>query len=436
MFRESLPIAKKKFEESLGKKSWGSNETQSIMTNLVQDTLAAYGNTGIYDPEMLAEIDFLNKPQELVELVAKSKSRESRALKPDMQLLTEVTTKWMELMVEKKSPPLTPHHTQAFTVLMMSKFYEKHLIIDAAAKKKSKLKLKAFVAQLATGEGKSIVIAMLSIFMVKLHGLRVHVLENNAGLLQRDYAQNKPFFEKFGIKSGYDLADPDAKIVYCLKDGINRRFLHKIVEGKLDEELGSTVLVVDEVDDLIVNERPNAHYVKRDMERSSAMVESYKVLKEGGNTKPEGVEDEVWDFSCAVKDYCAKNTHEGKHYRVLESNGKRRVIMLDDQGNVPKVALTSPWLIYLNYSICGIEPFSETRHACVCTPYVFNKYASSPPQPLPSSRFPTASSFPQLSPSPPLLTTWQVQGHLRPHRLRRRQGRAQLPRQDVPRDQV
>ena len=40
-----------------------------------------------------------------------------------------------------------------------------------------------------------------------------------------------------------------------------------------------------------------------------------------------------------------------------------------------QVALTSPCLIYLNYAICGYEPFSETRYACVCTPYIFNKYA-------------------------------------------------------------
>ena len=47
---------------------------------------------------------------------------------------------------------------------------------------------------------------------------------------------------------------------------------------------------------------------------------------------------------------------------------------IDKDGNLPKVALTAPWLAYLNYSLCGIQPFSETRHACVCTPYVFNKY--------------------------------------------------------------
>jgi len=91
------------------------------------------------------------------------------------------------------------------------------------------------------------VIAMLALLMVKLHGLRVHVLENNAGLLQRDYAQNKPLYDKFGIKSGCDLNDMDSKIVYCLKDGINRRFLQILVEGKINEDLGHTVLIVDEV---------------------------------------------------------------------------------------------------------------------------------------------------------------------------------------------
>jgi len=40
----------------------------------------------------------------------------------------------------------------------------------------------------------------------------------------------------------------------------------------------------------------------------------------------------------------------------------------------PQVKLTSPWLTYLDYKLCGVQPFSETRFACVCTPYIFNKY--------------------------------------------------------------
>ena len=30
------------------------------------------------------------------------------------------------------------------------------------------------------------------------------MLENNAGLMARDFAKNKPFFDKFGIVSGTD----------------------------------------------------------------------------------------------------------------------------------------------------------------------------------------------------------------------------------------
>ena len=41
--------------------------------------------------------------------------------------MTEITTQWMQMMVERQYPPLTPHHTQAFTVLMMSHFYGDYL---------------------------------------------------------------------------------------------------------------------------------------------------------------------------------------------------------------------------------------------------------------------------------------------------------------------
>ena len=112
---------------------------------------------GIYDPAKLAEIDFLNKPEQLVELVSGSRSRKSRAGKMDMLLLTDITTKWMQYMVDRQFPPLTPHHTQAFTVLMMASFYRDHLTAskDKTTQKSKKglkaLKLKAFVAQFATG---------------------------------------------------------------------------------------------------------------------------------------------------------------------------------------------------------------------------------------------------------------------------------------------
>eukprot|EP00966_Prymnesium_polylepis_P007602 174451-Prymnesium_polylepis.1 len=49
--------------------------------------------------------------------------------------------------------------------------------------------------------------------------------------------------------------------------------------------------------------------------------------------------------------------------------------MLDANGNVPKVPLAAPWLQYMSYKLVGKDPLAQSRYACVCTPYIFNKYA-------------------------------------------------------------
>ena len=261
-----------------------------------------------------------------------------------MLLMTEITSQWMRFMVEKQFPPLTPHHTQAFIVMMMARFFKEYLDPSReeptpATKKGKGLQLKAFVAQLATGEGKSIVIAMTAIFMVKLYGLKVHVLENNEGLLERDYAVNAPFYQKFGIKSGKDLDEPGVQICYCLKAGINKHFLRGMVEGTL--QLRSTVLIVDEVDDLIVNERPNAHYVKPDAERTPHTIKCLAALKLGQG-KPDGVADDIW--LRAKHDMETANSRvKDQHYRIItDVEGGRKVIQLDSDGRVPKVRLRPP----------------------------------------------------------------------------------------------
>jgi len=410
MFREDLAIAKAKFIEAVNnkenfKKMQFAGEVQEMLSKLVSRTLDDYGEVGIYDPEKLAEIDFLTKPELLVELVSSSKDRWGERDNPHMRLMTDITVRWMQYMIDRKIPPLTPHHTQAFTVMMMARCFIENVPPEVAARipnwdqinphpdkgrgiklnwsgGKNKFKPKAFIAQMATGEGKSIVIAMLAVFMVRLYGMRVHVLENNEGLLERDYRQNKPFFARFGLRCASDLADPDAHIFYCLKAAINKRFLRKMVEGKLDEELATTVLIVDEVDDLVVNERPNNHYVKMDSERTPDLRRCFEELS---NVPPEsifnvrmpdGVDENVWQFALAVVDHVAKKVVKDKHYRVMiDDNGDKVARMLDSEGKLPKVPLTAPWLQWVAYKECDIEANSESRYACVCAPYIYNKYA-------------------------------------------------------------
>jgi len=387
MFRENLPLAKEKFSLAVSnkdnfKKMPKPAEAQEALRALAEHTMDSYGDVGIFDPQELANIDFLNNPELLVDLVHGSKSRMSRVEKADMQMMTEVTTEWMRYMVEKKFPPLTPHHTQAFTVMMMARCYQEHLSELARIEKsrsKKGIELRAFIAQLATGEGKSIVIAMLAVFMTQLFGLKVHVLENNEGLLERDFRQNKPFYERFKIKSSTDLDDEEAQIVYCLKANMNKHFLRQMLKGSLDAELKRTVIIVDEVDDLVVNERPINFYVKKDTERTPDLHACYKALKEaqGQSTasKPVGVDQSVWQFACQVAHDAENNFKEGVHWRLVNEGGIERVLMLNEQGEVPKVPLSAPWLEYLSYKILDKEPSAQSRYATICTPYMFNKYA-------------------------------------------------------------
>ena len=321
MSRESVSLAKAKFIESVSnkdnfKRMAHAAEAQAMLSSMVRDALTSYGDVGIFDLDQLADIDFLTHPEQLINLVTTSRETHQEGDRSDMALMTDITAEWMGHMMELKFPPLTPHHTQAFMVMMMTRCFSQNL--EGSTASKAKWKPKAFTAQMATGEGKSIVIAMLAIFIV----------------------------QKFRMASSMNLAD-NAMVIYCLKSAINRRFLRCMVEGRLDEELARTVLIVDKVDDLIVNERPNNHYVKKDVHKTPALIKCYEALRAGNAEKPAEVDESMWAEVREVVQYCNDTGRENVHYRTIVDEGRRKVVMLDEFGNLPKVPLTSKWLQYL-----------------------------------------------------------------------------------------
>ena len=85
---------------------------------------------------------------------------------------------------------------------------------------------------------------------------------------------------------GQDLLDESCDVVYCLKSRINQLFIRRMLEGKLDEVLGRTVIIVDEVDDLVVNENPNSNYVKEDAERTPDLRMCFAALRRGELVMP------------------------------------------------------------------------------------------------------------------------------------------------------
>jgi len=73
---------------------------------------------------------------------------------------------------------------------------------------------------------------------VKHLGKKVHVLENNEGLLERDFATYAPFYASFGLSCAKSI-DGTSDICYCLKRENNAYFNAAILRGQL--ELGDTV---------------------------------------------------------------------------------------------------------------------------------------------------------------------------------------------------
>ena len=189
-----------------------------------------------------------------------------------MQLLGEIAAKYMQTYIDHDPPklPLTPHHTQVAAMLIFSQFFEQRERCLA------EFGQKAAILQMKTGEGKSIVIAMMAIYTVVQLKRRVHILENNEGLLQRDYKTYEAFYKLFGLTCSKTV-DLESDICYCLKTDNNTFFNEQILAGKLD--LGEIVLIVDEVDDLVVNENPNANYVKEDAERTPDLRLCFAALK-------------------------------------------------------------------------------------------------------------------------------------------------------------
>ena len=119
---------------------------------------------------------------------------------------------------------------------------------------------------------------------------RVHILENNEGLLERDFANYEAFYKSFGLTCSKSV-DATSDICYCLKKQNNAYFNEQILRGELD--LGSTVLIVDEVDDLVVNEKPTLLYTSRDGSLTPFYKMSYRALIKGEG-RPLKVDSQVW----------------------------------------------------------------------------------------------------------------------------------------------
>ena len=361
MFRESLPKAKAHFLQNLDRNL--SGQPRELFSRLVDGAFRMY--RGLVDQQTLASTDFLTNAQSLVDVVLAGVSDEGTD--PRVRLLGEIAAKYMQTYIDHDPPklPLTPHHTQVVAMLLFSQFFEEKERWLAEFGQKS------IILQMATGEGKSIVIAMMAIYTVKQLGKRVHVLENNEGLLQRDFKTYEPFYRQFGLTCSKTI-DATSDICYCLKKHNNAFFNERMLEGDLD--LSGTVLIVDEVDDLVVNEKPSLLYTKRDETLTPKYEAAYLALIGGAESPPGGVERAVWDDCVRIKRETDSKV-EGLDFAKSDGGWAMLEMGPDGTPRPPKVPLTDDWLVYKNLQDFELPPSKDTFRSSLCTPYMYNKYA-------------------------------------------------------------
>lgn len=171
------------------------------------------------------------------------------------KLLAKMGIEWMKKINLVMKVPIAPRNAQFISMLACCK-WASHVMKNPGESER------ALVAQVGTGEGKSLIIAMSAIYAVKLMGKRVHILTNNAGLLNKDYSQFKDLFATFGISvaNNSDFKNLGShQVTYCLSSDLLSYYRDAVFIAV--EPFANTILIVDEVDQIIVDDKPNTRLV-------------------------------------------------------------------------------------------------------------------------------------------------------------------------------
>ena len=102
---------------------------------------------------------------------------------------------------------MAPRNTQIVTMMTCAKWVVQNIGTPN----------RAFIGQVGTGEGKSLIIAMLALYFVKRMNKKVHILENNSSLLEKDYATFAQFFSEQNVTATKYFKNSDAHITYTLR---------------------------------------------------------------------------------------------------------------------------------------------------------------------------------------------------------------------------
>jgi len=241
----------------------------------------------------------------------------------------EIFYQWAVCMRRKFNLLVLPHHTQVMCLLIFRRFMEMTQASDSIASLAKSSILAAFrvtqaeaqagkpphtlIAQVGTGEGKSMIIAALAIYVVAMLRKKVHVVVDDETLLERDFDTFKRVFDAFQVvdadgtkrhihatlcvseeklaSRGEDAflcprVDPSADICYCEAKHVQSFYASIARGGNCDfDGYNDRVLILDEVDALVIDEEPNEAFVYPNRNLSEMATTVAECLQQGGSPK-------------------------------------------------------------------------------------------------------------------------------------------------------
>ena len=139
-----------------------------------------------------------------------------------------------------------PKYTQILALLLSIEFFEKN---------KTLMKIN-------TGEGKTYIVAMISIFF-SLYDLNVDIVTSSSVLAKRDCEENRELYSSFNLSTGHNCYSMNGKkdwyknnIVYGNIGSFEGDYLTHYFKGKNtrgDREFEKSICIVDEVDNMLLD---------------------------------------------------------------------------------------------------------------------------------------------------------------------------------------
>ena len=279
-----------------------------------------------------------------------------------LEIITNLLFVLKAKMYAEVKVPMAPRNVQIITVLVIIKWYE------------SRNQVNLLLAQVGTGEGKSLIICMLAIYFVIYKNMRVHIMVNNLGLLQKDYKNLANIYgaPEFRIElamseSGYEpFGSAQNSVTYCTRRALESYYSQGIM--KKQKPFENTILIVDEVDDLIVSKHPNQTYVKPDSDNDK-FKRYLDLLGTDSNAQcPSKNPLDTWVWDRTKYAFLHRNSTKS-----TEINGK--FYGFDERGNVNRHNY------YLELEAKGylerkFEPGFYTEYYRLSVPHMFGQYGT------------------------------------------------------------